>query len=75
MNNKLMPGRHRMVVLGLLLLFAWSMLYRETGSVIALIGIIAVVICVGVNIKSMIQEKQGDQKWQTKQEQDRDLRR
>ena len=60
MNNKLMPGRHRMVVLGLLLLFAWAMLYRETGSVIALIGIIAVMICIGVNIKSMIQEKQGD---------------
>ena len=39
-----------MVIIGLLLLFAWFMIYIKTGSIIALIGAVVVSICIGANI-------------------------
>ena len=59
-----MKGRIDMVIIGLLLLFAGCMIYIKTGFIIALLGVMVVLGCLGAHITVLLanrsNRKRGD---------------
>ena len=53
-----MKGRIDMVIIGLLLLFAWFIVYIKTGSITALLGVMVVLGCMSAHITVLLANRE-----------------